>query len=103
MPETTDSDPRLQPKPFIYWGFREVWGQSFTGIFTELAARSETGLCSATACPLLANATQCRGFTLITMSEAMKQTFGLVRRPWGVFYLKNKITGAQTSLKTRDK
>jgi hypothetical protein len=33
----------------------------------------------------------------------MKQHFGLVRRPWGVFYLKNKITGEQTSLKTRDK
>ena len=33
----------------------------------------------------------------------MKQTFGLVRRPWGVFYLKNKITGQQTSLKTNDK
>jgi integrase len=37
------------------------------------------------------------------MSESMKQTFGLVRRPWGVFYLKNKITGQQTSLKTSDK
>ena len=33
----------------------------------------------------------------------MKQTFGLIRRPWGVFYLKNKITGEQTSVKTRDK
>jgi integrase len=33
----------------------------------------------------------------------MKQTFGLVRRPWGVFYLKNKTTGQQTSLKTSDK
>lgn len=33
----------------------------------------------------------------------MKQTFGLVRRPWGVFYLKNKVTGVQTSLKTSDK
>ena len=33
----------------------------------------------------------------------MKQTFGLVRRPWGVFYLKNKSTGQQTSLKTSDK
>jgi len=33
----------------------------------------------------------------------MKQTFGLVRRPWGVFYLKNKSTGHQTSLKTSDK
>ena len=33
----------------------------------------------------------------------MKQAFGLVRRPWGVFYLKNKITGQQTSLKTSDK
>lgn len=32
----------------------------------------------------------------------MKQTFGLIRRPWGVFYLKHKLTGVQTSLKTRD-
>jgi integrase len=37
------------------------------------------------------------------MSEAMKQRFGLVRRPWGVFYLKDKITGTQTSLKTDDR
>lgn len=33
----------------------------------------------------------------------MKQQYGLVRRPWGVFYLKNKVTGAQTTLKTSDK
>jgi hypothetical protein len=33
----------------------------------------------------------------------MKQAFGLVRRPWGIFYLKNKITGVQTSLKTSNK
>ena len=33
----------------------------------------------------------------------MLQQFGLIQRPWGVYYLKNKITGAQTSLKTRDK
>jgi hypothetical protein len=33
----------------------------------------------------------------------MKQAFGLIRRPWGVFYLKNKATGVQTSLKTSDK
>ncbi|MBU6401922.1 MAG: tyrosine-type recombinase/integrase [Verrucomicrobia bacterium] len=33
----------------------------------------------------------------------MKQAFGLVRRPWGVFYLKNKITGEQKSLKTSDR
>ena len=37
------------------------------------------------------------------MSETMKQAFGLVRRPRGVFYLKNKITGEQKSLKTSDK
>src|ERR1041385_7967277 len=37
------------------------------------------------------------------MSEAMQQQFGLIRRPWGVYYLKNRITGEQTSLKTRDK
>jgi hypothetical protein len=37
------------------------------------------------------------------MSETMRQAFGLVRRPWGVFHLKNKITGEQKSLKTSDK
>jgi integrase len=37
------------------------------------------------------------------MSETMKQAFGLVQRPWGVFYLKNKTTGEQKSLKTSDK
>jgi integrase len=37
------------------------------------------------------------------MSEAMKQQFGLIQRPWGVYYLKNKTTGEQTTLKTRDK
>ena len=31
--------------------------------------------------------------TLATMSETMQQEFGLIRRPWGVYYLKNKITG----------
>jgi hypothetical protein len=36
------------------------------------------------------------------MSEAMKKQFGLIKRPWGIYYLKNKITGQQTSLKTRD-
>lgn len=36
------------------------------------------------------------------MSEAMKQPFGLIKRPWGIYYLKNKTTGQQTSLKTRD-
>ncbi len=33
----------------------------------------------------------------------MQQTFGLIRRPWGVFYVKNKATGVQKSLKTSDK
>jgi site-specific recombinase XerD len=37
------------------------------------------------------------------MREAMKQQFGLIKRPWGVYYLKNKVTGEQTTLKTRDK
>jgi hypothetical protein len=80
-----------------------VLGQSFTGIFTCLAARSETGHCSVNARPLLAYATDAVPGTLINMSETMKQAFGLVRRPWGVFYLKHKITGQQTSLKTSDK
>jgi hypothetical protein len=98
-----DSDPRLQSKPFIYRGFIGVRGLSFTGIFTCLAARSETGHCTVNARSLLANATDADAGTLITMSETMKQAFGLVRRPWGVFYLKNKITGEQKSLKTSDK
>jgi hypothetical protein len=29
------------------------------------------------------------------MREAMKQQFGLIKRPWGVYYLKNKTTGEQ--------
>ena len=33
----------------------------------------------------------------------MKQRYGLIRRPWGVFYLKDKVTGAQSSLKTSDR
>lgn len=33
----------------------------------------------------------------------MKSEFGLVKRPWGTFYLKNKRTGAQSTLKTKDK
>lgn len=36
------------------------------------------------------------------MCYSMKDQFGVIRRPWGVFYLKNKITGEQTSLKTKD-
>jgi integrase len=41
------------------------------------------------------------------MSEAMRQQFGLIRRPTKkskvkVYYLKNRITGQQTSLKTSD-
>jgi len=46
---------------------------------------------------------RCRLSTGTTMSEAMQQQFGLIRRPWGVYYLKNRITGDQISLKTRDK
>ena len=52
---------------------------------------------------MLAYATDAVPDTLKTMSEIMKQAFGLVRRPWGVFYLKHKTTGHQTSLKTSDK
>ena len=88
---------------FVYRGLMEFGGWSFTGFFTGLAARSEIGYCSAIARPLLAYARDAGPDTLSNMSETMKQTFGLVRRPWGVFYLKNKSTGQQTSLKTSDK
>src|ERR1017187_5853540 len=44
-----------------------------------------------------------RGCQPPASSGNVKQAFGLVRRPWGVFYLKHKITGEQKSLKTSDK
>ena len=53
--------------------------------------------------PLLSYRESADRFTLATVSETMKQQFGLIQRPWGVYYLKNKVTGEQTSLKTRDK
>ena len=98
-----DSDPRLHGNYLQMQGFSGVLGRSFTGFFTCLAARSENCHCSAIARPKLAYARDAGPETLITMSESMKQTFGLIRRPWGTFYLKNKATGVQKSLKTRDK
>jgi hypothetical protein len=75
----------------------------FTGFFTYLRALAEFAFCSFNARPLLAYSRSADRFTLATMSEAMKQQFGLIQRPWGVYYLKNKVTGEQTTLKTRDK
>ena len=78
-------------------------GQSFTGIFTCFRVRSVLVHCSMIARPLLAYCERADCFTLPNMCESMKQQFGLIRRPWGVFYLKKKSTGEQTSLKTKDK
>jgi hypothetical protein len=33
------------------------------------------------------------------MCETMKQRFGLIRRPWGVYYLEDKVTGEQPASK----
>jgi len=60
-------------KTFIYRGFIGVGSQSFTGIFTCLAVRSETGHCTVNARPLLANATDADAGTLITMSGTMNK------------------------------
>jgi bacterioferritin-associated ferredoxin len=57
--------PTLQSKPLQIKDFLAVLGQSFTGIFTCLAARSETGHCSVNARPLLANATSADAYTLM--------------------------------------
>jgi integrase len=84
-------------------GLGDAEGQGFTGFFTSLEVRPVFAHCSFNVRPLLANATRADCFTLATMSETMKQIFGLIQRPWGIFYLKNKITGEQTSLKTGDK
>ena len=72
--------PTLQLISLIYQRFLAVLGLSFTGIFTCLAARSETGHCMAIAGPLLAYARDAEPDTLITKSESMKQAFGLIRR-----------------------
>jgi len=32
-------------------------------------------------------------FTLATMDKVMKQQFGLIQRPWGVYHRKNKTRG----------
>ena len=37
------------------------------------------------------------------MRNFVNEQFGLVRRPWGVFYLKDRLSGVQTSLKTKNK
>ena len=76
---------------------------AFGRVSPESSPVSEFVQCSAIARPLLAYCERAACFTLRTMSESMKQQFGLIRRPWGVFYLKNKTTGVQISLKTRDK
>src|SRR3974377_2487678 len=68
-----------------------------------MAVRSEFADHSQRIRPLLSYRDSDDRFTLATMSEAMKNQFGLIQRPWGVYYLKNKVTGEQTSLKTSDK
>ena len=42
-------------------------------------------------------------FTLATMSEAMQQQFGLIQRPWGVYYCEDLVTKKQETLRTRDR
>ena len=37
------------------------------------------------------------------MKIEMKQRYGLIRRAWGVFYVKDKLTGRQESLDTRNR
>jgi hypothetical protein len=37
------------------------------------------------------------------MNRDMKQRYGLLKRPWGVWFLKDKVTGKQQSLGTRSK
>lgn len=40
---------------------------------------------------------------LITMKNDMKQRYRAFRRPWGVFYYEDLVTGKQETLKTRDR
>jgi len=78
-------------------------GPSFTGIFTSFSLRPEFPARLRRIRPLLPYWESADCFTLATVSETMKPQFGLIQRPWGVFYLKNKVTGEQTTLKTRDR
>src|SRR5262245_59770765 len=65
---------RFRPSPPVktlyLLGILRVGGQSFTGIFTYLCARSEICLCSDTARALLADSTSAPACTLTTMSSA---------------------------------
>src|SRR5271165_4945054 len=63
-----DSDPRLQRLMVRHHWLRTARESSFTGFFTGLAARSETGFCPVNTRPLLANAVSADCFTLATMS-----------------------------------
>jgi hypothetical protein len=92
-----------KPKRLFRNGLEIAGVRIFTGIFTCLAPPAEHGLCSVNAGPLLPYCSNSDRFTLATVSEAMNQQFELIKRPWGVYYLKNKVTGEQTTLKTRDK
>ena len=40
---------------------------------------------------------------LITMRNDMKQRYRAFRRPWGIFYYEDLVTGKQGTLKTRDR
>ena len=68
MEDETRSIPTLasNQNPLFIGVLCVVRGQSFTGIFTCLAARSETGHCTVNARPLLANATDADAGTLIS-------------------------------------
>ena len=68
--------------PFVYRGLMQAGSESFTRIFICLAARPETVICSDNSRPLLVEAKSVIACTLRTMSEAMKHTFGLIRRPF---------------------
>ena len=74
-------------------------GSSFTGIFTELAARSVLVHCSMIARPLLAYGERADCFTLTTMSEAMKVAWanlklkGEMKKKIVKFYFK-KVDGS---------
>lgn len=57
--------------------------------------------CPVTARSQLANAVGADRFILENMIIEMKQRYGLIRRAWGVFYVKDKLTGRQESLDTR--
>src|ERR1035437_2719485 len=94
-----DSDPRLQPKPFIYRGFIGVLGKSSTNLaLAHYPTRARRGHAHCT------DARQIQPPYPYKMKvQDMTQRYRKFKRAWGMWYAFDNATGNSVSLKTRGK